>query len=93
MKKVLLTGALLLTFAFSYASSEVSKKETIEVQTTTSAETAVVVKPAVKPAIMMECFGLCCGITVCFGDSDCGDCSTPENIEDTFNDLEEEHCC
>ena len=93
MKKLLLTGALLLTFAFSYASSEVSKKETIEEKTAISAEKEVVVKSAVKPAIQIECFGLCCGVTVCVPSEECSDCSTPENIEDTFNDLEEEHCC
>ena len=65
----------------------------IEEKAIVSVEKEVVIKSAVKPAIKMECFGLCCGVTVCFGDSDCGDCTSPENIEDTFNDLEEEYCC
>lgn len=90
MKKVLLTSALLLTFALSYANDEVSKKERVNAKNITLMETKVVV-PAVKPAVMPECFGLSC-TTVCFPSGDCGDCSTPENIEDTFNDLEEEHC-
>ena len=89
MKKVLLTAALLFTFAFSYANEDVSKKELPN-----SNKEALKLKPEPKTNIslvMPECFALSCG-TACFPESDCGDCSTPENIEDTFNDLEAIFC-
>ena len=89
MKKVLLTAALLFTFAFSYANEDVSKKELPN-----SNKEALKLKPEPKTNIslvMPECFGLSCG-TRCFSSADCGDCSTPENIEDTFNDLEAIFC-
>lgn len=91
MKKVLLTSALMLTFAFSYATTanEAGTKEGISTPVK-SKPVATVTTKTQDPD--WECFVLCCG-TVCFPAEDCGDCTSPENIEDTFDDLENEFCC
>ena len=98
MKKVLLSAALVFTFAFGYANERVSKKEVANEKAKTSVKKEAVAKPVVKttkPVVMPVCFGLSCG-TACDYSSNAEAAWAPymmaDTIEGTFEALELMFC-
>ncbi|RDB05880.1 hypothetical protein [Runella aurantiaca] len=86
MKKVLLTGALLLTFAFSYAGEVGEEKEKSNQTVFSEVENKSTSVPAEDPAF--ECFGLSCG-TVC---GTWSGTPTAEEVVDMWYQLEDAYC-
>ena len=92
MKKLLLSAALLFTFAFTHANEDISKKEsTIPTENGKGASQTSVEKafsPSVKEDPAFECFGLSCG-TVC---GTWSGSPTPEEVVAVWEQLEEDFC-
>ena len=93
MKKVLLTAALLFTFAFSYANEDVSKKEVaIPIEDGKGVSQTNVAKMLPSSIIddpAFECFALSCDV-VCGTWS--GGSPTPEQVLDVWGQLEDAVC-